>query len=64
MPRKPLEPDDRLRNCLPLASGRGGGDNPGASEERGFGGAPRMNSGAARKAGRNPARASGLSQLR
>jgi hypothetical protein len=24
MPRKPLEPDDRLRNCLPMASGRGG----------------------------------------
>jgi hypothetical protein len=24
MPRKPLEPDDRLRNCLLMASGRGG----------------------------------------
>jgi hypothetical protein len=78
MPRKPLEPDDSLRNCLPMASGRGG-DNPGASEERGFGEAHRMVTGRAcrlstatlspaegprAKQGRTPARASGLSQLR
>lgn len=68
MPRKPLEPDDRLRNCLPMASGRGGTTREPVKKEdwakptdcysgRGLPpehGDPEPRGGGARKAGRNP----------